>query len=376
MKKLLIYTFCLFGIFRLNAQENQIKVTVFDESTGQPIKDARVIIYTGQFGDEGLTTTSGIYATQKSNLIKHGQTYSVDVHCVGYKIINKRGVVGRDARERAFDVYLEKTFVPFIIVSGRIFTIENNVQKYLPGVEVKFAGMSKSKILESDEHGGFVLAIEEQEIINRDNNRVVLSLFKEGFENKELTIPINNYNQTDYISTQLLKEISIEDKNKSLNKDLKKLEEEKKRLNALLKRKNVENLWKNEQIRKAENSYTRKVIVENLHNETVFIAFHYMDLNGKWVTEGWWDYQPYEVSNPDIYTSNRYVYYFATTKDKKIIWDGEGEKGATNQLISGETFVRLSKDDNLDYLLNVETVSFQRIDMKNKDGYKLTLTYN
>lgn len=78
----------------------------------------------------------------------------------------------------------------------------------------------------------------------------------------------------------------------------------------------------------AEEAETRgfNIHLENKCNHPINCAIHFKDLNGQWVTEAWYHFDPYEsyylASNGDRLLTNDSVYYFyaETTDGSQISW--------------------------------------------------------
>lgn len=68
--------------------------------------------------------------------------------------------------------------------------------------------------------------------------------------------------------------------------------------------------------------------VSNRSGQTLSVAVHYLNPQKQWVTEGWWVFEPGELSTlKGIETTNRYLYVYAEGTDDAV-WDGRGEKDA------------------------------------------------
>lgn len=65
-----------------------------------------------------------------------------------------------------------------------------------------------------------------------------------------------------------------------------------------------------------------KIYFENKCHRTIWTAIHYVDLNGKWSVEGWWEIAPGQkayVAN----TRNTVYYFHATSDNKKYRWGSQ-----------------------------------------------------
>lgn len=57
-------------------------------------------------------------------------------------------------------------------------------------------------------------------------------------------------------------------------------------------------------------------------DKSIYVAVHYMDLWGSWVTDGWYLVQPH-IGFPIASTNNRYVYIAAISQDGRTEWKGK-----------------------------------------------------
>ena len=55
---------------------------------------------------------------------------------------------------------------------------------------------------------------------------------------------------------------------------------------------------------------------------TISTAIHYKNINGYWVTDGWWNIGPGETAYV-VDTIHPFFYYYGESADGKIFWEGE-----------------------------------------------------
>ena len=63
---------------------------------------------------------------------------------------------------------------------------------------------------------------------------------------------------------------------------------------------------------------------------TINTAIYYQDVNGNWVTKGWWVIAPNESTNI-AYTINPSIFTYGYSTDGKLVWEGD----AIHQIING-----------------------------------------
>jgi len=72
------------------------------------------------------------------------------------------------------------------------------------------------------------------------------------------------------------------------------------------------------------------VTLKNNSNTTIYAAVKYLDINGKWVTEGWWKIKPGNTSRPDIKATGKYIYYHAHNEEYSLYWGDAIESNVCN----------------------------------------------
>lgn len=141
------------------------------------------------------------------------------------------------------------------------------------------------------------------------------------------------------------------------------------------RRKKQEETWERSmKLIRPQKSSSNLRITNNCH-ETILVAFHYLDYNENWVTEGWWEITSYSTIKPRLFTENSIIYIFAkSTIEDSYIWDGSGKTGSIKKRISSDRFIRLNREDTLYPLKDVQLVSFTKIETGSYSKY--TYTYN
>ena len=157
------------------------------------------------------------------------------------------------------------------------------------------------------------------------------------------------------------------------------MENAKGKTSAELKRINEErefraNVWKSQMKQLAKSKKRIRLKLENDTHKKIYVAAHYLDLAGNWVTGGWWSIDAFDSMSPNIYTDNRTIYFYAYSEDNKWIWDGKGENGSINKFVSYRNkFSRLIASDKLEGLEDVRRVPFFKQKM---NGWSFTQTFN
>jgi len=65
----------------------------------------------------------------------------------------------------------------------------------------------------------------------------------------------------------------------------------------------------------------KQVTINNNCNENIWIAMRYVNLDGKWVNEGFWETRPYSSVVKSV--TSYYYYYYATNKKSSVKWTGD-----------------------------------------------------
>jgi len=83
-----------------------------------------------------------------------------------------------------------------------------------------------------------------------------------------------------------------------------------------------------ERFRKGERAEYDKIALRNTCGVEVAVALYYCDLDGDWITRGWWNVAPGATVTTDAITRNAYVYFFAENLAEGRTWTGDGADGA------------------------------------------------
>jgi uncharacterized membrane protein len=69
----------------------------------------------------------------------------------------------------------------------------------------------------------------------------------------------------------------------------------------------------------------------------MYVAIHYKDLLGDWVTTGWWGAEPGETVHTNVTTSNSVIYYSANI-GSEVQWQGKGQQDSIVKTVTYEAF--------------------------------------
>ena len=72
----------------------------------------------------------------------------------------------------------------------------------------------------------------------------------------------------------------------------------------------------------------------------VTVVATYMDLEGQWVSVGWWKIPEGGVVESGAYSKNRVFYLYAHNEDQQIVWNGDGKPEAHETDVVDTAFVR------------------------------------
>lgn len=73
------------------------------------------------------------------------------------------------------------------------------------------------------------------------------------------------------------------------------------------------------------------------------VAATYMDLEGDWVTVGWWKVPPGAVVDSGAFSKNRVFYIYAHNAEDKVVWNGDGKPESHEEDVVDTEFARKVK---------------------------------
>lgn len=132
--------------------------------------------------------------------------------------------------------------------------------------------------------------------------------------------------------------------------------------------------WKSAMLERARGEQVFDLVLKNKCHQKIYVAASYKDLNGTWVTRGWWSIDPFSEISPNIKTKNTYIYFYAYSPEGKY-WSGEGKEGCSWEYTAREEFVTLYADDKLEGLEGVEQKPFVRVRMAG-EGWQHTHSFS
>ena len=109
----------------------------------------------------------------------------------------------------------------------------------------------------------------------------------------------------------------LEEETKALRAELRSLHDE--RINA--RRDRIADLA--ERFTKGERVEYDKILLRNTCRVKVAVALYYADLDGEWITRGWWSVAPGGTVTTDAMTRNAYVYFYAENLAEGRTWTGD-----------------------------------------------------
>lgn len=89
------------------------------------------------------------------------------------------------------------------------------------------------------------------------------------------------------------------------------------------------------------------IVLHNACSYPIDVALYYLDLDGSWITRGWWGLDADGTVRTNAFTRNAYVYFYAENLGVGRTWDGAGKaESLTLEVVdpkfdhlAGETFV-------------------------------------
>jgi hypothetical protein len=72
----------------------------------------------------------------------------------------------------------------------------------------------------------------------------------------------------------------------------------------------------------------------------ISVAATFMDLEGQWVTVGWWKVAPGETVESGAFSKNRVFYIYAHNEGDAVVWNGNGKPEAHEADVVDNAFVR------------------------------------
>lgn len=87
-----------------------------------------------------------------------------------------------------------------------------------------------------------------------------------------------------------------------------------------------------------------EITLENRCRFVVSVALHYLDLDDRWITRGWWNLDPGATVETDAMTRNSVLYFYAENRAEGRSWTGEGRDDSTTEKVVDSRFDHLDGD--------------------------------